>query len=198
MEIFMSKRPVAQALCARGAHVLIVAAGVSGFTASAFAQERIFRCEGNEYTNNAATAAQRGCKLVEGGNLTIVAAPKARAPAAGGDVRVAAATPAGGSAGGAGTVAPAPSRIDTAEQRSRDSDSRAILESELKKVEAKQAELLKEYNGGQPEKRGDEMRNNQKYIDRTAELKAQIARNDSDIAGIKREIGRTQPASASR
>jgi hypothetical protein len=157
----------------------------------AVAQDRIYRCAGNEYTNNANEAATRGCKLVEGGNLTVVAAPKARAPATG-DVRVAAASTSSTNA------APAPSRIDTAEQRSRDSDSRAILESELKKVEAKQAELLKEYNNGEPEKRGDEMRNNQKYIDRTAELKAQIARNDSDIAGIKREIGRTQPASASR
>jgi hypothetical protein len=158
---------------------------------AAVAQDRIYRCAGNEYTNNANEAATRGCKLVEGGNLTVVAAPKARAPATG-DVRVAAASTSSTNA------APAPSRIDTAEQRSRDSDSRAILESELKKVEAKQAELLKEYNNGEPEKRGDEMRNNQKYIDRTAELKAQIARNDSDIAGIKREIGRTQPASASR
>jgi hypothetical protein len=158
---------------------------------AAVAQDRIYRCAGNEYTNNANEAATRGCKLVEGGNLTVVAAPKARAPATG-DVRVAAASTS------STNVSPAPSRIDTAEQRSRDSDSRAILESELKKVEAKQAELLKEYNNGEPEKRGDEMRNNQKYLDRVADMKAQIARNDSDIAGIKREIGRTQPASASR
>ena len=70
--------------------------------------------------------------------------------------------------------------------RSRDSDSRSILESELKKAEAKQAELLKEYNNGEPEKLGPETRNNQKYLDRVAELKANIARNENDIAGIKR------------
>jgi hypothetical protein len=191
----MSNRPPALMFPAQRAHVFIVAA-MAAFSAlasasAAQAQDRIFRCSGNEYTNNPTTAAERGCKLVEGGNLTIVAAPKPRAPAAGGtDVRVASAI--------SGSAAPAPSRIDTAEQRNRDSDSRAILESELKKVEAKQAELLKEYNNGEPEKRGDEMRNNQKYIDRTAEIKAQIARNDSDIAGIKREIGRAQPSSASR
>jgi hypothetical protein len=194
MKIFMSNRPQALMFPAQSAHVLIVAA-LAAFAAllgvsAAHAQDRIYRCAGNEYTNNATTAAERGCKLVEGGNLTVVSAPKARAPSAGnGDVRVASATT---------SANPAPSRIDTAEQRSRDSDSRAILESELKKVEAKQAELLKEFNNGEPEKRGDEMRNNQKYLDRTAELKAQIARNDSDIAGIKREIGRTQPSSASR
>ncbi|MBS7807401.1 hypothetical protein KIH26_07285 [Variovorax sp. PCZ-1] len=176
---------------ARSAHLLVVSIAAL-FATSAFAQDRIYRCSGNEYTNNATTAAEKGCKLVEGGNLTVVTAPKPRAPAAGsGDVRVAAATP-------AGNAAPAPSRIDTAEQRNRDSDARAILESELKKVEAKQAELLKEYNNGEPEKRGAEMRNNQLYLDRVKEMKAQIARNDSDIAGIKREIGRTQPSSASR
>jgi hypothetical protein len=173
---------------------LLLASTMAVLSGGVVAQDRIFRCSGNEYTNNAATAAERGCKLVEGGNLTVVSAPRVRPNAAGGnDVRVAAATPAG-----AGATAPVPSRIDTAEQRSRDSDARAILESELKKVEAKQAELLKEFNNGEPEKRGDEMRNNQKYLDRIAEMKAQIARNDSDIAGIKREIGRTQPASASR
>jgi hypothetical protein len=176
---------------APSAHVLVVSAAAL-FAANAFAQDRIYRCAGNEYTNNAATAAERGCKLVEGGNLTIVSAPRQRTPSAGsGDVRVASATP-------AGSAAPAPSRIDTAEQRNRDSDARAILESELKKVEAKQADLLKEFNNGEPEKRGPEMRNNQIYLDRIAEMKAQIARNDSDIAGIKREIGRTQPSSASR
>lgn len=191
MKKLMLNQPLPGMKSTRSAHLLIVSAAAL-FASSGFAQDRIYRCSGNEYTNNATTAAQQGCKLVEGGNLTIVTAPKARAPAAGGgDVRIATATQSGG-------AVPAPSRIDTAEQRSRDSDSRAILESELKKVEAKQTELLKEYNNGEPEKRGAEMRNNQLYIERTAEMKAQIARNDSDIAGIKREIGRSVPASASR
>ena len=37
---------------------------------------------------------------------------------------------------------------------------------------------------------GPEHRNYQKYLDRVAELKAAIARNESDIAGIRRELGR--------
>jgi type IV secretory pathway VirB4 component len=89
------------------------------------------------------------------------------------------------------------SRIDGAEQRSRDSDSKAIFESELRKAESKQTELLKEYNNGEPEKRGGEAQNHQKYLDRVAEMKASIARNDSDIASIKRELGRAS-SSASR
>ena len=185
MKFFMRNQPVAGMPSAQSAPIFVVAAVGLLSAMSATAQERIYRCAGNEYTNNATTAAQQGCKLVEGGNLTIVTGPKPRTPSAPSDVRVA-------NAPQAGSAAPAPSRIDTAEQRSRDSDSRAILESELKKVEAKQAELLKEYNNGEPERRGTEMRNNQLYLERVAEMKAQIARNDSDIAGIKREIGRTQ------
>jgi hypothetical protein len=65
-----------------------------------------------------------------------------------------------------------------------------ILEAELKKAEARHAELLKEYNNGEPERLGPETRNNQKYIDRVAELKSALSRNDSDIAGIKRELAR--------
>jgi hypothetical protein len=82
--------------------------------------------------------------------------------------------------------------VDADEQRSRDSNARAILEAELKKAETRQAELVKEYNNGEPEKVGPEHRNYQKYLDRVAELKASIARTDNDIAGIKRELGRAK------
>jgi len=97
----------------------------------------------------------------------------------------------------ASTGSPGGQRVDAGEQKSRDSDARQILESELKKAEARHAELLKEYNNGEPEKRGDEAKNYQKYLDRVAELKASLARNESDIAGIRRELGRV-PASAAK
>ena len=143
--------------------------------ANSFAQTRIFRC-GNEYTNNASEAQARGCKVVEGGNVTVVEGTRiASTPAA--PVRVA-------------NAPQASQRVDNTEQRARDNDARAILESELKKAEARRADLLKEYNNGEPEKMGSEARNHQKYLDRVAELKANIARNDSDIAGIGRELGR--------
>ena len=151
---------------------------------SGLAQDRIYRC-GNEYTNNATDAQGRGCKLVEGGNVTVVQGTKPAAAAIGGSnpVRVANAPQSG-------------VRVDPGEQRARDNDARGILESELKKAEARHAELLREYNNGEPEKRGDEARNYQKYLDRVAELKASLARNDSDIAGIKRELGRAGAAAA--
>jgi hypothetical protein len=137
------------------------------------AQERIYRC-GNEYTNTVSEAQARNCKLISGGNVTVVPAQKSSPASA---TRVA-------SSGQPGQ------RVDAGEQRAKDSDAKLILESELKKAEARQAELLKEYNNGEPEKLGGEARNFQKYLDRVAELKAGISRNESDIAGIRRELGR--------
>lgn len=148
---------------------------------------RIYRC-GNAYTNDATEAQAKGCKLLEGGNVTVVqgtrvqAAPPA-APAAAGAPRAAGA---GAPASGVGSAP----RVNGPEQRARDADARFILESELKKAEARRAELLKEYNNGEPEKLGAEVRNHQKYLDRVAELKAAIARNEADIAGLQRELSR--------
>lgn len=138
------------------------------------AQERIYRC-GNEYTNTVPEAQARNCKLVSGGNVTVVQAHR----------------PGPSKATNSGATQPA-QRVDSGDQRAKDSDARLILESELKKAEARQAELLKEYNNGEPEKLGPEHRNHQKYVDRIAELKASISRNESDIAGIRREMGRAQ------
>ena len=142
------------------------------------AQGQIYRC-GNEYTNTVTDANKAHCKLVEGGNVTVVQGFKApSAAAAGQPVRVAAANSSSGT------------RTDSAEQRGRDSDARLILEAELKRAESRHSELLREYNGGEPEKRGDEARNYQKYLDRVADIRASITRNESDIAGIRRELSR--------
>ena len=78
-------------------------------------------------------------------------------------------------------------KVDAGEQRARDSDARKILESELKSEEAKLAEMQKEFNNGEPERQGGE-RNYQKYLDRVEEMRAAIARKQSDVAAIKREL----------
>ncbi len=169
-------------------YVLLIPLVAVVFGANCFAQERIYRC-GNEYTNTLPSGAQaRGCKLMEGGNITVIQGTRPTGSAAPASTRPAAA--AAPSAGGP--------RVDSAEQKARDSDARQILEAELRKAEARQAELLKEYNNGEPEKRGDEARNYQKYLDRVAELKASLARNEGDIAGIRRELGRSSAASAAK
>lgn len=140
------------------------------------AQDRIYRC-GNEYTNNANQAKERGCKPVEGGNVTVVEGVRN--------------VPASGAAGAKQSVSPpsAP-RVSPNDQRARDADARAILESELRKAEARHAELTKEYNNGAPERNALDLRNTQRYAERTAEIKANLARSESDIAGIKRELAR--------
>ena len=151
-------------------YALVIPLLAAFFVANGHAQGRIYRC-GNEYTNTISESQKSRCKLLDGGNVTVV---QNQRPA---PLRVASATQAG-------------SRIDTPEQRSRDSDARLILESELRKAELRREELQKEYNNGEPEKLGPETRNHQKYLDRVAELKASIERNESDMNGLKRELGR--------
>ncbi|HWI83958.1 hypothetical protein [Ramlibacter sp.] len=158
---------------------ILIALAVAAAAASASGQTRIWRC-GNTYTNNAAEAQLKGCKPMEGGNITVVEGTKVQGTSA---TRVATAPQTSAS-----------QRIDGEAQRARDSEARAILEAELKKAEARQSELVKEYNNGEPEKLGPEHRNYQKYLDRVAELKANIARNENDIAGIKRELARLPAA----
>ena len=87
---------------------------------------------------------------------------------------------------------PADQRVAPADQRARDSDARRILEAELRSAEERHAALQQEYNGGEPERRGDE-RNYQKYLDRVAEMKAALARHAGDIAAIKRELAKLGP-----
>jgi hypothetical protein len=45
--------------------------GLIGLSLVAQAQDRIYRC-GNEYTNTVPQGHEKGCKLVEGGNVTVV------------------------------------------------------------------------------------------------------------------------------
>ena len=146
----------------------------------AYAQARIYRC-GNEYTNDPQLAKSKGCNPMEGGNITIIEGTKP-SPARSTTSNT---TRSGGST----------ERVDASAQRARDSDARAILEAELRKAEERLAQARKEYANGEPEKQGIESRNYQRYLDRVAELKAAVARAESDVAGLQRELGRL-PASA--
>ena len=169
-----------------------------GCLQAAHAQSQIYRC-GNEYTNNPAQAQQRGCRLVEGGNLTIVEGTRPAVPAAG-----AGAVTSPGAASGASGAAPARAggarngseRVDGAEQRARDSDARQILETELKRAEERLTDLREEYNNGQPARLASERSNPVRYGERVADLKIRIERAEADVAGIKRELTRLSPAGA--
>jgi len=137
----------------------------------------VYRCPGNVYTDaiSPQEAKDKGCRTIEGTPVTVVqgARPRAAVPAS--------AAPSG--------PRPADSKVNPNEQRSRDSDARRILESELRTENERLVMMQKEYNNGEPERRGDE-RNYQKYLERVAEMKAGIARKESDIAALRRELAK--------
>ena len=158
------------------AHLL--ALSILALPAFASAQEGgrpVYRCPGTPvlYTDTLTPqeAKAKGCSVLEGAPISVIAGPRPRAAA-----------PASG-------PRPADAKIDPAEQRARDSDARRILDSELRRAESDLAAMQKEFNNGQPERLGSE-RNYQKYLDRVADMKAAIARKESDIAAIKREIAK--------
>ncbi len=156
----------------------LVATG--GATAEEAAQP-VYRCPGPPvlYTDalSAAEARDKGCRTIEGAAITVVQTPpRVRAN--------------GGAA--ASTARPGEARVDPSAQRARDSDARRILTDELKSEEERLAAMQKEFNGGEPERRGDE-RNFQKYTDRVAEMKAAISRKEADIAALRRELAKLPP-----
>lgn len=150
-----------------------------------WSQSAIYRC-GNEYTNNVSQAKAKGCKLVEGGGVTIIHGGSAPpSPPAASKPR---------SSSNAASSGPAAAKVDNGSQRARDADARAILQSELAKSQARLNELKTEYNDGNPVRTALELRNPQGYPERVEKLKADITRQESDIAGIRRELDRL-PAS---
>ena len=143
---------------------------------------QVYRCPGPPvlYTDTLtlAEARERGCRSIEGTPVTVVQG-RPRAPAI---------------AAPASAAAPRPgdTRVDPAAQRARDSDAKRILGEELRREEERLAQMQQEFNKGEPERRGDE-RNFQRYQERVAELRAGLARKESDIAAIRRELAKLPP-----
>jgi hypothetical protein len=167
-------RPLRRRL--RLVHLLLVTIAAMPLAAKA----QVWRCEspggGVEYSNNASSSRDARCRAVDLPNLTTIPAPKLPAQS--------------GAAKGGAPATPSPAgfpRVDAGAQRSRDLDRRRILEDELRKEEARLGELRAEFNSGEPERRGDE-RNYQKYLDRVQRLKDDIARSESSVASLKREM----------
>jgi hypothetical protein len=151
--------------------------------AGVMAQNPVYKCPGPPvlYTDQLSTqeARDKGCLMIEGAPVTVIQSPKPR-PAA-------APAPSPTAASRCGDA-----RVDPADQRARDSDARRILADELKREEERLAQLQRDYNNGEPERRGEE-RNFAKYQERVAEMKAAIQRKEADIAALKREIGKLGP-----
>ncbi|MDZ5459385.1 hypothetical protein [Azohydromonas lata] len=166
---------------------------LSGAAAQAQGSTTVYRCPGPPILYTDAISAQqaraRGCQAVDASPVTISgtrphAASRATPPATG----VASATAAAAS-GTAPVVARPAERVTAPQQRERDNDARAILQAELQREQTRLQQLLAEYNDGQPERLGHE-RNNQRYLDRVAALKASIERSSADIAALQRELAR--------
>ena len=156
----------------------------------------VYRCPGPPvlYTDALSPdeARERGCRTIEGAPVTVIQGNRPRGAAAG--------PPRAGASNANpsinSTANPAASgadaRIDPAAQRLRDADARRILEAELRREEDKLTLLRRDYNNGEPERRGDE-RNFQNYLDRVAQMKAGISRSEADVAALKRELSKLPP-----
>lgn len=125
-----------------------------------------------EYKNTGTT---KGCKKVDLPGINLVPAPVLPASA-----KKTQSKPAS---------APADfPKVDEGTQKARDSDRKQILQDELKAEELKLANLKKEYNNGEPERRGDE-KNFAKYQERTIMMKDDISRTEKNVEALRREIG---------
>jgi len=161
----------------RCAALLLACAAMPALGADTPDSSVMYRCPGNDYKNtiSAKEAEKLGCKRIEGAPVTVIQMTKPR-PSTG-------AVPASGA------------RVDPVAQRARDSDARRILEGELRAEQEKLAVMQKEFNNGQPERQGDE-KNFQKYLDRVSDMRAAIARKQTDIAALEREIRKLPPPPA--
>ncbi len=157
------------------AGALVLTAGVPLPQAKAQSDAPVYKCPGNPvlYTDaiSAKEAKTKGCSALDGSPITVISPPR-RGVA---------------NEGNASAPRPPENRVDPQEQRARDSDARRILEAELQREQQRLTEMQAEYNNGEPERLGSE-RNYQRYLDRVSDLKAAIARKESDIGALKREL----------
>jgi hypothetical protein len=141
--------------------------------------QAVYKCVDASGTTLYTDTLRPNCKALDlpsGGATTTIPGPAKRA---GTPTRV------------AGSPAPAAPldfpKVNTSQQRARDDDRREILNDELRSEESRLAELRREFNGGEPERQGNE-RNYAKYQERVAQLKDNIGRAEKNVDALKREI----------
>lgn len=166
-----------------GARWLVLLTGLAGM-AAARADGQIYLCVDADGRKELTDINRKGnCKSLDlPGAIT---APPKKPASAGTSAPSAPASPAPARAA---PTSPADfPKVDTAAQKARDSDRRQILLDELKKEEDKLAVLRKDFNGGEPERQGNE-RNYAKYQERVADMKDNISRAEKNVEALKREI----------
>lgn len=157
-----------------GRQLTLALAMLGGVLVAPLAQAQVFLCVDASGRKELTDSYKPGCKALDvPGNIAAPSTPRrAAAPA-----RAAAPVT---------TPADFP-KVNSAEQRARDADRRAILADELRAEQARLAELHAEYKGGQPDRLGNE-RNYAKYQARVAQLADAIARSERNIAALNREL----------
>jgi hypothetical protein len=168
-----------------GRAVLLAALWLSA-TGLAQTPAEIYRC-GNAYTNQPVAGAD--CARMGATPVTVIEGTRVHAtpgapvsPATTGAVS-------NPRAAAVSDVAPN-TKVDAQAQRERDQQARQILEAELAKAIAAQAEIARLWNNGEPHKQGDEFKNPARYQERVAQMRMALMRSESDIAGLRREITR--------
>jgi hypothetical protein len=150
------------------------------------AEPRVYRCDNAVYTNQP-DASQR-CVPLTGGNVTVIEGTR---------VNSAAQTPT--STAGANAVnasATSSAKVDTQEQKQRDAQAVAVLQAELQKAQSRHADLLKEWNQGEPDRHAIEIKQPAKYQERVAQLRMALQRSEADVMGLQRELNRFNNAAA--
>ena len=168
-----------------GRAVLLAALWLSA-TGLAQTPAEIYRC-GNAYTNQPVAGAD--CARMGATPVTVIEGTRVHAtpgapvsPATTGAVS-------NPRAAAVSDVAPN-TKVDAQAQRERDQQARQILEAELAKAIAAQAEIARLWNNGEPHKQGDEFKNPARYQERVAQMRMGLMRSESDIAGLRRELAR--------
>jgi hypothetical protein len=150
----------------------------------AHADSTVYKCVDKSGRVEFTDINKSGCKALDlPGYMPAPRAPSASPPAS------PAASPAAAMRQGAKPVA-SPSnfpRVDNATQRARDDDRRGILEEELRAEEQKLASMRRDFNGGEPERQGNE-KNYAKYQERVAQMRDDISRSEKNIEALRREI----------
>ena len=149
--------------------------GLALMGAAPMAAADIYLCVDSQGRRELTDTNRPGCRMLDVPG-SIAAPPARKGPPAARSAAVAPVTPADFP------------RVDNAQQKARDDDRRAILTDELRSEERRLADLRKEFNGGEPERQGNE-KNYAKYQARVADMRDNIFRAEKNVEALKREIG---------
>ena len=150
-----------------------------GLSSTAVAQAgSIYRCTSNtgvvEYSNSGpGNSDGKKCEALNLPVITTIPAPKSPAP--------------GRDAGKASADGKSFPRVSTDRQQKRDDARKKILRDEMRREREKLKALRDEYQGGEPERLGNE-RNYQKYLDRVEDLRTDITRGENNISALQQEL----------